>query len=366
MPIVIADLRVEGLRTPEALDEDGETLTQPKGTNKSMKHSHRLIRFAGLWTVAALAGAWIILPPALSAAGQNETQQNPAMAQRSFDSSQEAVKALQAAAQTQDKMALHEIFGPDFDQLLTGDEAQDARNGQKFALALAQSCKPVPEGEDKITLEVGTNQWPMPIPLVKEDGKWHFDTAAGKEEIIARHIGKDELHAIGVCRAYVKAQAQYASMDAGPNGTYALKFKSASGKTDGLYWPAGVNVSASPIGPVLAEAQADGYVNDTGTGPQPFHGYYFRILTRQGPDAPGGKKNYMSEGMLAGGFALVAYPAQWDQSGIMTFIVNQDGNVYERDLGEKTARLARRMKEYNPDGNWKLVQDEGLLSAASE
>jgi hypothetical protein len=231
---------------------------------------------------------------------------------------------------------------------------------------VAQSCKPVPEGDDRVTLEVGTNGWPMPIPLVRANGQWHFDTDAGKEEIIIRHIGKDELCAIGVCRAYVKAQQQYASMDAGPDSSYALKFKCTPGKKDGLYWPSAENAPASPFGPVLAEAQTDGNVNNTSKGPQPFHGYFFRILTGQGPAAPGGKKSYMSQGMLSGGFALAAYPERWDRSGIMTFIVNQDGIVYERNLGEKTSRKARKMEVYNPDIHWKPVEDEGILNAVSE
>jgi hypothetical protein len=333
-----------------------------KRAMKLTKRSHRLKHMAGVWTMAVMAGTWIVVPGNISAADQNETQSPPGATQRVFASPEEAVKALQTATAAQDKTALHEIFGPEYDRLLTGDAAQDAKNAEKFAAAVAQSCKPVQDGEDKVTLEVGTNDWPMTIPLVKADGQWHFDTEAGKEEIITRHIGKDELHAIGVCRAYVKAQQQYTSANAGPDSSYALRFKSTPGKKDGLYWPSGENESASPFGPLVAEA--DG--NATGAGPQPFHGYFFRVLTRQGPAAPGGKKNYMSEGMLSGGFALVAYPAHWDQSGIMTFIVNQDGNVYERNLGEKTSRIARRMKEYNPDNDWKLAQDEGILSAASE
>jgi hypothetical protein len=331
-----------------------------------MKLSVRSNRFADLWSVVLLTGAWSMCQAAIPAAAQNETQSNPGTAQQSFASPEEAVKALRAATAAHDRSALHEIFGPNFDQLLTGDPAQDSRNAAQFAAAVGRTCKLVPDGEDRVIIEVGTNGWPMPIPLVRAYGQWRFDTAAGKEEIIARHIGKDELHAIGVCRAYVKAQQEYASQDAGPNGSYALKFKSAPGKKDGLYWPAGVNESPSPFGSVLAEAQADGYVNDSDAAPPPFHGYYFRILTRQGPAAPGGKKNYMSEGMLAGGFALVAYPARWDVSGIMTFIVNQDGNVYERNLGEKTSRIARRMKEYNPDADWSPVEAEGILSVASK
>ena len=285
--------------------------------------------------------------------------------QRLFDSPDEAIGALRAATEAKDTAVLREIFGPEFDELLTGDKVQDANNAQRFATALSQGCQPVKEGEDKITLEVGTNNWPMPIPLVRVDGQWHFDTAAGKEEIINRHIGKDELHAIGVCRAYVAAQRQFASAKPG-SANFARKFKSTPGKKDGLYWPSAENEPAGPFGPLVAEAQAEGYLKNNGTGPQPFHGYYFRILTRQGQAATGGKSDYMSHGNLTGGFALVAYPEHWDQSGISTFVVNQDGRVFQRNLGENTSRIARTMKEYNPDSGWTLVQDEGVSRAVSE
>jgi hypothetical protein len=331
-----------------------------------MKLSNPFACFSRLSTIALLGGAWGVLSACLHAAQQPAGPPAPAVAQRLFASPDEAVQALQAATAAKDKAALRDIFGPQYQELATGDEVQDANNAQRFATVMAQSCHLVPEGEDKITLEVGTNNWPMPIPLVKADGQWHFDTAAGKEEIINRHIGKDELHAIGVCRAYVAAQRQYASVNAGADASYALKFKSTPGKKDGLYWPAVENEPASPFGPLVAEAHAEGYVNNKSAGPHPFHGYYFRILTGQGKAAPGGKKNYLSQGMLAGGYALVAYPEHWDQSGIMTFIVNQDGQVFERNLGQKTSRVAGAMKEYNPDSRWTLVQDEGVPGAVSE
>jgi hypothetical protein len=333
-----------------------------------MKLSNQLTRFASLLTIALLAGAWGIMSVDLNAAEQIEAQQKPVVAQRLFASPDEAVKALQAATAAKDNAALREIFGSEVHELLTGDEVQDANNAQRFATAMAQGCQAVKEGEDKITLEVGTNNWPMPIPLVKADGQWHFDTAAGKEEIINRHIGKDELHAIGVCRAYVAAQRQYASAnpDARGGAKYAQKFKSTHGKKDGLYWASAENEPASPFGPLVAEAHAEGYGAKKGTGPHPFHGYYFKILTQQGKAAPGGKMNYMSHGNLTGGFALVAYPEHWDQSGIMTFIVNQDGKVFQRNFGEKTSQIAGAMKEYNPDSEWTLVQDEGVVSAVSE
>ena len=333
-----------------------------------MKYSNQFTRFAGLSTVALLAGAWGIVPANLHAAEPNDAQPTPVVVQRLFVSPDEAIKALQAATAAKDKAALSEIFGPEVQELLTGDQVQDANNAERFATAMAQGCTPVPEGEDKITLEVGTNNWPMPIPLVKTNGQWRFDTAAGKEEIINRHIGKDELYAIGVCRAYVTAQRQFTSVNpvAGGGVNYARKFKSTPGMRDGLYWPALEGQPASPFGPLVAQAHLEGFGPKMGTGVKPFHGYYFRILTCQGKDAPGGKMNYMSGGNLTGGFALVAYPEHWDRSGIMTFIVNQDGKVYQRNLGEKTSQIAGAMKEYNPDSEWTLVQDEGVLSAVSE
>jgi len=334
---------------------------------KFMKLSTPWSRFASLLVIPLLAGAWGILPAPLRAAEQNQAQQKSSDAEQSFASPDEAIKALQAAVAAKDQSSLRELFGPDFHELMTGDKVQDANNAKRFAAAMGQSCQPVKDGDDKITLEVGPNNWPMPIPLVKADGQWHFDTAAGKEEIINRHIGKDELHAIGVCRAYVIAQRQYAGMSSGSGAEvkYARHLKSTPGKKDGLYWPAATNEPRSPFGSLVAEAQAEGYVvHKKGTGPHPFHGYYFRILTRQGSAASGGSMDYLNQGELTGGFALVAYPEHWDRSGIMTFIVNQDGKVFQQNLGEDTSRIAGAMKEYNPDSAWTPVKDEGISSAA--
>lgn len=291
--------------------------------------------------------------------GRLEAQGAP----RAFASPEAAIQALRAATEADDKAALMDIFGPELKELLTGDSTLDANNAKSFAAHLGQACHAVKEGEEKVVLEIGTNEWPMPIPLVKANGQWHFDTAAGKEEIINRHIGKDELNAVGVCRAYVAAQRQYAAAN---GGVYAERFKSTAGKKDGLYWPAGAGEAASPFGDLVAEAQAEGYGGHGSAGPHPFHGYYFRILTRQGKGAPGGKLDYRSDGKLTRGFALVAYPAHWDQSGIMTFIVNQEGKVFEQNLGEKTARIAGGMKAYNPDSGWTLVEDQGVENAATE
>jgi hypothetical protein len=333
-----------------------------------MKFSNLWPRCSTVLTLAFLAASGGVLPTALYALEPEAAPATPAIAERLFASPEEAVKALRAATEAKDQTALREIFGPEFQKLKTGDKVQDANNAQRLAAAMAQSCNPVKESDERITLEVGTNDWPMPIPLVKADGQWHFDTAAGKEEIINRHIGKDELCAIGVCRAYVAAQRQYFSANPNAQGqaAYALKFKSSPGKKDGLYWPAAENETPSPFGPLVAEAHAEGYLPHKGAGKHPFHGYYFRILTQQGEAAPGGTMDYLSHGSLTGGFALVAYPEHWDQSGIMTFIVNQDGKVYQRNWGEKSLRIAAAMKEYNPDSEWTLVPDEGVMDAVSE
>jgi hypothetical protein len=334
-----------------------------------MKYQNRFPRFSNLLNLAMLAGACgflpAIVPTVLQGQDLKATPAQPHVDQRTFTSPDEAVKALQTATQAKDTLVLQEIFGPEFQELQTGDRVQDANNAQRFAATMSQSCTQVKEGDNKITLEVGTNNWPYPIPLVRAGGQWFFDTAAGKEEMINRHIGKDELCAIGVCRTYVVAQRQYAS-NVGRGVNYAQHFKSTPGKQDGLYWPVAEGEAASPFGPLVAEAHAEGYVTHRSAGPHPFHGYYFKILIRQGEAAPGGKMNYLSDGNLTGGFALVAYPEHWDQSGIMTFIVNQDGKVYQRNLAEKTSRIAAAIKEYNPDSNWTLVPDEGVLSAASE
>jgi hypothetical protein len=326
--------------------------------------NRRLTPFASFLAVAL--GAVALGNLNLSAEDSKAARAKSETTQRRFASPADAIKALQAAVEAKDKAAMREIFGSEFNELLTGDEVLDANHARKFAAFMAQGCEPVKDGDAKITLEIGTNNWPMPIPLVKVDGQWRFDTAAGKDEIVSRHIGKDELHAIGVCRAYVTAQKQYAAMNFGGESTYARKFKSTPGKKDGLYWEQIGNEPASPFGPLVAEAHAEGYRPKKSPGPHPFHGYYFRILTRQGGAAPGGKMNYETGGNLTKGFALVAYPEYWDRSGIMTFVVNQDGKLYQKNLGDKTSRTAGSMKEYNPDGSWTLVQDEGAMSAASE
>jgi hypothetical protein len=319
-----------------------------------MKFSKHLTRLGRLVTISLLAGFWFHLPMHLQAAtppGEEET----------FATPNDAITALRTAIETNDQAALTRIFGPQVHELMTGDKVQDANNEKMFAAKMGEGCQPVNNGANQITLMVGADQWPMPIPLIKTDDRWYFDTASGKEEIINRHVGRDEIEAIKVCRVYVKAQRRYAreNPEGGSETTYAQHLKSKPGQKDGLYWPVSSNERKSPFGSLVAQAESEGYVvHARGTGRHPFYGYYFRILTRQGEGAPGGAVDYMSNGSLSKGFALIAYPETWDQSGVMTFIVNQDGKVYQKNLGEDTPHIAGSMKEYDPDSSWTLVPEE--------
>jgi hypothetical protein len=304
-----------------------------------------------------LMAAVAFLPLQLHAEEEKSTAK-----QRTFASPEEAIQALIDATKAADHAVLHEIFGPGHKDLVTGDKVEDEANFAKFSKEITQLCNPTHQGEDKVTLNIGAENWPFPIPLVKKDGRWFFDTDAGREEIINRHIGEDELNTIGVCRTYAEAQRQYASKDRDGSEIlkYAQKFKSSPGKKDGLYWEALENEEASPYGPLVAEARAEGYgPKKKGEGPHPFHGYLFKILTAQGPAAPGGKYNYIINGNMIAGFAMVAYPSKYGESGIMTFIINQQGKLYQRDLGPKTEEIARAMSEYNPDKKWTLVTEQG-------
>ncbi len=277
-----------------------------------------------------------------------------------FATPEAAVAALESAVSTDNTNALHDIFGPALADIKNPDQIQAAREFAEFAAALDQTNRLVPETTAKYTLEVGPKFWPFPIPLVQQDGRWFFDTAAGKDEILNRRIGENELATLASVRAYVAAQREYAAQDRNGDEVleYAQKIISTPGTRDGLYWSPELDGEISPLGPLVAQAEAQGYTLPSGTAaPQPYHGYFFKILTRQGSAAPGGKYNYVINGHLIAGFALVAWPAAYGQSGIMTFIVNQQGRVYQKDLGPKTAKIAGSLKTYNPDPSWTVSQD---------
>ena len=281
-------------------------------------------------------------------------------AQRTFPTPEDAVKALVDTVKAGNLESLLAIFGPEGKELIDSSDPATARQNQRvFVVAAAENWHLEDAAPNRKTLVIGNEDWPFPAPLVKEANGWRFDAAAGKEEVLARRIGRNELMAIAATRAYVTAQRRYAEAghDGKPAGLHAAKFQSDPGKEDGLYWPTTRGQKRSPLGDVVAQAAAEGRpVTGKATQPSPFHGYYFKILTAQGSAAQGGAKSYIVKGEMSGGFALVAWPAQYDATGIMTFIVNQDGVVREKNLGPGTDATARKMTAYNPDSSWRLTQ----------
>ena len=283
------------------------------------------------------------------------------MNQLTFASPEAAVRAMVEALNSNDLKALEAIFGPGSRDLITsGDSTADQSDREQF-LKLYNEKNGLEQTADKVVLSVGNEDWPFPIPMVKEDAFWRFDTEEGVEEILARRIGRNELSAIQVCLAYVDAQREYVLKDRNGDGflEYAQKFASESGKQDGLYWKAKEGDEQSPLGPLVGAAQEQGYSGKKSGGkPIPYHGYYYRILKAQGKKAPGGAYDYMVKGKMIGGFALVAYPAKYGSSGIMTFIVNHDGVVYQNDLGRNTEKAAQAIKLFNPDSMWEKVEND--------
>jgi hypothetical protein len=312
--------------------------------------------FLVCWALVCLA-AFVLI----SCVSQKATVTKPA-GQMTFKSPDAAKKALVTAVEKNDVATLEAIFGPDGKDIVSsGDKIADATARKRFIEAATEKANLAPEGEGKVILDLGKEDWPFPIPIVKGDTGWRFDTAAGKEELINRRIGKNELITIEFCRAYVQAQEEYAGKDRNGDGIkeFAQKFRSAEGTHDGLYWKASEGEEQSPLGPLVAEAVQEGYgQNPNPTNePQPFYGYFYKILTAQGKSAPEGAKSYIVNGHMTGGCALVAYPVHYGSSGVMTFIVNQQGVVFQKDLGEKTAEIVKAMTEYDPDDSWQPVED---------
>lgn len=283
---------------------------------------------------------------------------SPALAQKSFSSAEEAVKAAVAAAKNDDEKELLAIFGPQAKEVLfSGDPVADKQRRAEFLAAYAERNRLVTEGENTILI-VGKQDWPLPIPIVKRGDSWVFDTAKGKEEILNRRIGQNELFTIQAILAVVDAEREYAIKDRDRDDLleYAQKFVSDPGKRNGLYWDAKQGEPQSPLGPIMTRIRSQGYQGKPSATFVPYHGYYYRILTAQGKDAPGGAYSYIVKGKMIGGFAVLAYPAEYGNSGVMTFIVNHDGKVFQKDLGINTATIAAAMKEYNPDKTWAEVE----------
>jgi hypothetical protein len=275
--------------------------------------------------------------------------------QRTFATPQEAAQAVIDAAAANDTIALLKLFGPGGKEILqSGDAELDKSHRAEFAtrarakLTLSQD----PTNPDHAVLLVGDEQWPFPVPIIRKGGQWRFDAARGKAEILAHRIGENELTIVEVCRAYVEAQMKYAEQDRNTKGVleYAAKIASAPGKHDGLYWEDSSNA-------LVPKAFADAAGSSPGKQPQPYHGYYFRILKSQGPQAPGGAFGYVIDGRMMGGFALIAWPSEYGESGVHTFIVSHHGVVYEKDLGKTTASFAGQTSRFNPDPTWKKVEE---------
>jgi hypothetical protein len=276
--------------------------------------------------------------------------------QKTFSSPEEASKALYIAAKNNDTNALMELLGPEGkDVVSSGDEAEDNRNRANFAKRYEEMSRLMKEPDGSVTLYIGSRNWPYPIPLLNKGNQWYFDTDAGKQEILYRRIGWNEASAIRVCQELTAAEKEYYAKE---QNQYAQKIFSDEGKQDGLYWKVANGEPESPIGPLVAWAVAQEYAERRGETAVPYRGYYFHALTKQGKDGPGGPKNFVVDGKMSGGFAFVAYPAEYRTSGVMTFIVGEDGIVYERDLGKKTDTLAKAMKEYNPDSHWTKSEGE--------
>jgi hypothetical protein len=313
------------------------------------RSSRGMVYIVALLLCAVLIVAWSM--PIMAAASQ-----------KLFSTPEDALKGLVEAVKINDKAALDQIFGPSSKDLLSGDAVQDAAESEEFARHVAEKTGLVKENESKVIISIGNENWPFPIPLVKTNGQWFFDTEAGKEEILNRRIGEDELTAILVCRTYVKAQREYVLKDWDGDGilAYAQKLRSDPGKKNGLFWRHTPGEPISPLGELVAQARMAGYTKEKSLfkeQPIPFHGYFFKILTRQGKNTPGGKYNYIINGNMVAGFALVAFPSNWGKSGVMTFIVNQQGKVYEKNLGPDTLKMIQHVDTYDPDKTWTPVKE---------
>jgi Protein of unknown function (DUF2950) len=330
------------------VQKDGMEASRIMGIKDGLQKIHRgnLVMFAsmalfGVWSVGF---AWILLA-------------QPA-GQKTFSSPDEASRALIRAVQAGNEEDLLEIFGPDGKEIISsGDKVEDKKSRDAFAEKYQRMNRLVEEPDGTVRLYVGAENWPMPIPLVNRKDAWYFDTSAGKDEILFRRIGRNEMATIGVLRELVAAQKEYYSKTHdGSIKQYARKFVSDQGKHNGLYWNASNRESESPIGPLVAYASSEGYVKNLGSLPSPFQGYYFQVLTRQGKYASGGAENYLVHGKMTRGFAFLAYPAEYANSGVMTFIVNQDGILYQKDFGPDTVNVAKALSVYDPDRTWKKVK----------
>ena len=284
--------------------------------------------------------------------------------QKTFSSPAEASRALVAAAQNNDEKALLEILGPGATQMVSsGDPTEDSEGRAEFARKYDEMHRFLKEPDGSVSLYIGAENWPTPIPLAVKGNLWFFDSEAGKREILFRRIGRNEYSAIRICQELVAAQKEYYAME---YNEYAKQIYSDEGQHNGLYWRVSDGEPESPIGPLVASAVAEGYLKGKGAPPTPYRGYFFHSLAGQGKSATGGAKTYIVNGKMTEGFAFVAYPAEYRSSGVMTFIVNEDGVVYQKDLGRKTEALGKAMQEYNPDFSWHEAEEEPAQTVSAQ
>jgi Protein of unknown function (DUF2950) len=323
--------------------------------SRSVKRMFRRIVFAATFSAFLVIIAALASTPVGSRKQTSSKQATPPPVQeqqgKSFASPEDAAAMLHTAANTNDEDLLLVIFGPGAKEAInwSNDSADRQAEYRVFAQKYDQMHRLVKEPDGTVSLHIGAENWPLPTPLVENNGAWYFDIDAGKNEILYRRIGRNEVEAMEVSRALVDAEKDYY---AGAH-QYTQKFISTAGAHDGLYWPESNAAANSPIGPFLAHAD---FSASDDVNRMPFHGYYYRILVSQGPNAPGGARNYIVDGEMTGGFAILAFPAQYRSSGVMTFITGQDGAIYERDLGPTTEKLAQQIDQYNPDSTWKVSQ----------
>jgi hypothetical protein len=342
---VTLDLRKDALSDPNRRHEDA----MQRSHRRTARHAIRTARAAALASLlAAPLGAWAQTPAASTAPAAAQ-----APAQKTFASAKEGADAFVAALGSDADGALGEIFGPRVAEFEPADAVAAREGRRRLAEAAREALLLREDAPDQVTLVIGDEAWPFPIPLVAEAGVWHFDTDAGWQELLNRAIGGNELAAIDLLRSYVDAQAEYASADRDGDQVleYAQRILSSTGAKDGLYWPSEPGGDESPFGPFVAEAgaYAKGQLGD------PYRGYYFKVLKRQGAHPPGGAYDYVINGNMIAGFALLAWPAKHDQSGVMSFLVNQQGKVFQKDLGADTPRLAQALTVYDPDATWTEV-----------
>ena len=335
-----------------------------KTTKRNIMTSSKMILLAAATLITGfLVSPSLAAPEKKKSAAKAEAQGTPQPGQKEFDTAKQAADALIQVATNLDITAAKEILGPDGEDIVSSeDPVMDKNRATAFANKAKEktSVEIQKRNPNEAILLVGNDDFPLPIPIVKQKGKWFFDTKVGREEILNRRVGANELNAIEICRGFAEAQHEYAmeKHDDSKVNQYAQRILSTPGKHDGLAWQNPDGTWGGPVGEEVAKALQEGYSFQPGSNPKPYHGYYFKVLTGQGPDAPMGEMNFVVGGAMIGGFALIAAPAEYRVTGVQTFMVGPDGVVYEKDLGPDTVKTFQTIDKYNPDKTWKVTEDD--------